>query len=187
VASKRDYYDVLGVSRESAPDDIKKAFRQLALQYHPDRNPGDKASEERFKAAAEAYSVLSDPEKRARYDRYGAEGVRAGPGGVGFDPTTFVDFADILGDFFGYAWGQPAMQSLLVGTSGETNYCYFPMPFDRRAVIEVASERAAPVELRAEQKLTAVVVTHNIEDAAFLGERILVLAHPPHRERESAC
>lgn len=100
-----DYYEILGVARNAEVDAIKAAYRKAALSYHPDRNPGDKASEERFKAAAEAYAVLSDPEKRARYDRFGAEGVRGGPGGAGFDPTNFVDFADILGDFFGFGAG----------------------------------------------------------------------------------
>lgn len=79
MASKRDYYEILGVSRESGPDDLKKAFRQLALQYHPDRNPGDKSAEDRFKEINEAYSVLSDPEKRPQYDRFG----HAGPTGQG--------------------------------------------------------------------------------------------------------
>ena len=104
MASKRDYYEVLGVSRESAPDDIKKAFRQLALQYHPDRNPGDKGSEERFKEINEAYSVLSDPDKRQQYDRFG----HAGPAGQGFGG--FGDFSgfgveDIINDFFGGVFG----------------------------------------------------------------------------------
>jgi molecular chaperone DnaJ len=70
----QDYYAVLGVQRNVTPEDIKKAYRKLALQYHPDRNPGDKAAEEKFKEASEAYQVLSDPEKRQLYDRYGMEG-----------------------------------------------------------------------------------------------------------------
>jgi len=100
-----DYYEILGVTRDADVDAIKAAYRKAALRYHPDRNPGDKASEERFKAAAEAYAVLSDAEKRARYDRFGLDGVRGAGGGVGFDPTSFVDFADILGDFFGFGAG----------------------------------------------------------------------------------
>ncbi len=103
-ASIRDFYEVLGVPRDADGDVIKSAYRKAALKYHPDRNPGNKDAEERFKEAAEAYSVLSDPEKRARYDRYGHEAVRGGAG-VGFDPTQFVDFADILGDFFGFGFG----------------------------------------------------------------------------------
>lgn len=98
--SKRDYYEVLGVSRDASLSEIKKAYRAAAVQYHPDRNPGDRAAEESFKEAAEAYSVLSDKEKRARYDRFGHSGVGGGP--VGFDPDAFADFGDILGDFFGF-------------------------------------------------------------------------------------
>jgi molecular chaperone DnaJ len=98
ATSKRDYYEVLGVSRGASDQEIKSAYRKLALKYHPDRNEGDKQAEERFKEAAEAYSVLGDPEKKQRYDAYG----HAGLGGAGgFDPTVFSDFGDILGDFFG--------------------------------------------------------------------------------------
>jgi len=105
--SRRDYYEVLGVARDASESDIKKAYRKLALQYHPDRNPGDTAAEERFKEAAEAYAVLGDGEKRARYDRFGHAGVSgAGPGGgPGFNPDIFADFSDILGDIFGFGGG----------------------------------------------------------------------------------
>jgi molecular chaperone DnaJ len=102
---KRDYYEILGVARDADGTAIKSAYRKLAVRYHPDRNPGDTAAEERFKEAAEAYAVLSDGDKRARYDRFGHEGVRSGAGGPfggGFDPTVFGDFADILGDLFGF-------------------------------------------------------------------------------------
>ena len=96
----RDYYEILGISRSASPEEIKKAYRQAALKYHPDRNPGDKESEERFKEAAEAYSVLIDPEKRAIYDRYGHEGLQGQgyQGFGGFDSTIFEDFGDILGN-----------------------------------------------------------------------------------------
>jgi len=97
--ARHDYYDVLGVERQASAQEIKSAYRKLAVQYHPDRNPGDPAAEARFKEAAEAYAVLSDPDKRARYDRFGPEGVGAQPG---FDPTTFADFSDILGSIFGF-------------------------------------------------------------------------------------
>jgi molecular chaperone DnaJ len=104
--SRRDYYEILGVSRSAGDQEIKSAYRKLALQYHPDRNPGDNGAEERFKEAAEAYNVLGDAEKRARYDRFGHAGV-SGPGGAGagFNPDIFTDFSDILGDFFGFGGG----------------------------------------------------------------------------------
>jgi len=98
----RDYYEVLGVTRQASAEDLKKAYRRLALQYHPDKNPGDKAAEERFKEAAEAYAVLSDPDKRARYDRFGRQGLGAQSGFQGFDQEIFADFGDILGNIFGF-------------------------------------------------------------------------------------
>jgi molecular chaperone DnaJ len=101
LSPKRDYYDVLGVSREAQDQEIKSAYRKLAVKYHPDKNPGSKDAEEKFKEAAEAYSVLSDPDKRARYDRFGHAGMQNG-GFSGFDPAIFSDFGDILGDFFGF-------------------------------------------------------------------------------------
>ncbi|HSR69163.1 MAG TPA: molecular chaperone DnaJ [Acidobacteriota bacterium] len=97
---KRDYYEVLGVDRNASASDIKKAYRRLALRYHPDKNKGDKVSEEKFKEAAEAYSVLSNAEKKARYDRFGHSGL--GQGASNIDPDIFSDFGDIFGDFFGF-------------------------------------------------------------------------------------
>jgi molecular chaperone DnaJ len=105
--SKRDYYEVLGVDRQATDQQIKSAYRKLALKYHPDRNPGDRQAEEDFKEAAEAYAVLADPQKRSLYDQFGHAGVSsaAGAGAGGFDPTIFADFSDIfagLGDAFGF-------------------------------------------------------------------------------------
>jgi molecular chaperone DnaJ len=98
---KRDYYEVLGVAKDADEAAIKSSYRKLALKYHPDRNPNDKEAEEKFKEAAEAYSVLSDSQKRAAYDRYGHQGVASAAQG-GFDPNAFQDFSDILGDLFGF-------------------------------------------------------------------------------------
>jgi molecular chaperone DnaJ len=95
---KRDYYEVLGVNKSATPEEFKKAYRKLALQFHPDRNTGDPDAEEKFKEATEAYEVLSDPKKREAYDRFGHQGVQGGFGG-GFNPDTFADFSDIFGDF----------------------------------------------------------------------------------------
>jgi len=102
--NKQDYYEVLGVSRSASDTEIKSAYRKLAMQNHPDRNPDDKAAEERFKKAAEAYAILADSEKRSMYDRFGHAGVSSGAGG-GFDPSVFTGFEDILGglgDIFGF-------------------------------------------------------------------------------------
>src|SRR5829696_6410619 len=99
--AKRDYYEVLGVDRNADDQALKSAYRKRALKYHPDRNPGDHAAEEKFKEAAEAYSVLSDGQKRAQYDRFGHAGLGASGAG-GFDPSVFADFSDILGDIFGF-------------------------------------------------------------------------------------
>lgn len=104
---KQDYYDILGVSREASLDKIKKAYRKLALQHHPDKNPGNKEAEEKFKEISEAYAVLSDSQKRAQYDRFGHAGVQ-GTGFHGFrdfedifSSDVFSDFSDIFGSFFG--------------------------------------------------------------------------------------
>ena len=102
--SKRDYYEVLGIARDASEQDIKSAYRKQALKFHPDRNQGDAAAEEKFKEAAEAYAVLADDDKRARYDRFGHAGVQ-GAGGPGVNPDIFTDFSDILGDFFGFGGG----------------------------------------------------------------------------------
>lgn len=100
---KRDYYEILGVRKDSSEQEIKSAYRKLAIQHHPDKNAGDKEAEEKFKEGAEAYSVLSNPDQRARYDRFGHAGVNSSAGGFqGFDPDVFSDFSDILGDFFGF-------------------------------------------------------------------------------------
>src|SRR5690349_24736731 len=100
--SKRDYYEVLGVSRSSSADEIKKAYRKIAMQYHPDRNPADKAAEEKFKEAAEAYEILSDQDRSVHYDRFGhanvsANGRSAQPGRMNMD-AIFCQLGDIVGE-----------------------------------------------------------------------------------------
>lgn len=109
MAEKRDYYEVLGVSKTATPDEIKKAYRKKAMQYHPDRNPGDTEAEAKFKEAAEAYEVLSNPEKKQRYDQFGHQGLNGGGfgGGAGFSDINdiFDHFGDIFGDVFGGGFG----------------------------------------------------------------------------------
>jgi molecular chaperone DnaJ len=103
--SKRDYYEILSVSRTATDQEIKSAYRKLALKFHPDRNPGDRAAEEKFKESAEAYAVLADPDKRHMYDRFGHAGL-GGAATSGFDPNVFTGFEDILGglgDIFGFS------------------------------------------------------------------------------------
>ena len=103
--SKRDFYEILGVSKSSSQDEIKKAYRKVAMQFHPDRNPGDKSAEEKFKEAAEAYEILSNPDKRAQYDRFGHQAFSAGRGGGGgYSGGSGMNMDDIFsqfGDIFG--------------------------------------------------------------------------------------
>ncbi len=100
--SKRDYYEILGVSKTSSADEIKKAYRKVAMQFHPDRNPGDKSAEDKFKEAAEAYEVLSDADKKAKYDRYGHQAFAPGSGGGGgFHSSNMEDIFSQFGDIFG--------------------------------------------------------------------------------------
>lgn len=102
---KRDYYEVLGVQKNVSPQELKSAFRKVALQYHPDRNPGNHEAEEKFKEASEAYEVLSDPERRARYDRFGHAAASGGSGFEGFGGFQGVNINDIFGDIFGEIFG----------------------------------------------------------------------------------
>lgn len=102
---KRDYYEVLGVSKNATKDEIKKSYRKQALKYHPDKNPGDKKAEENFKEAAEAYEVLSNDEKRSRYDRFGHAGMSGNSGGFGGSGMTMEDIFASFGDIFGDAFG----------------------------------------------------------------------------------
>ena len=102
MAEKRDYYEVLGLDKNASEDDIKKAYRKLAIKYHPDRNPGDKKAEEKFKEAAEAYDVLHDPQKRQQYDQFGFNGPQGGfGGGFGGGGMDMDDIFSMFGDIFG--------------------------------------------------------------------------------------
>ena len=99
-----DYYQILGVERTASEDEIKRAYKKMAIKYHPDRNPGDKEAEEKFKQAAEAYDVLRDPEKRSRYDQFGKAGINGGAGGFGGFNGQGMNMDDIFsmfGDIFG--------------------------------------------------------------------------------------
>ena len=114
MAEEKDYYKILGVEKNASADEIKRAYKKVAIKYHPDRNPGDKEAEEKFKQAAEAYDVLRDPDKRARYDQFGAAGVDGtngfgGFGGAGMDINDiFSHFGDIFSDmgFGGFSGGR---------------------------------------------------------------------------------
>ncbi|MEQ9188027.1 MAG: molecular chaperone DnaJ [Cryomorphaceae bacterium] len=103
--AKRDYYEVLGVTKSASKEEIKKAYRKLAIKYHPDKNPGDKAAEENFKEAAEAYEVISNDEKRAKYDRFGHAGLGGGAGGFGGQGMNMEDIFEHFGDIFGGGFG----------------------------------------------------------------------------------
>ena len=135
MATKRDYYEVLGLGRDADEDALKKAYRKLAMKHHPDRNPDDKASEEKFKEAKQAYEILSDAQKRAAYDRHGHAGVEASMGARGAGAGGFADaFGDIFGDIFGQAGGGG-------GGRGGRNGVY--RGADLRYNLEITLEQAA--------------------------------------------
>src|SRR3954469_9200116 len=142
--SKRDYYEVLGVTRSSTELEIKKAYRQMALKFHPDKNPGNKEAEEKFKEAAEAYDVLSTPEKKQRYDQFGHQGVNAGAGGYGGGNMNMEDIFSHFGDIFG-GEGSP-FESFFGGGGGG----------GRRQVNRGSN-------LRVKVKLTLEEVAHGVE------------------------
>src|SRR6476646_1651115 len=120
--AKRDFYEVLGVGKNASEEDIKKAYRKLAMKYHPDRNPDSKGAEEKFKEAKEAYEMLSDPQKRDAYDRYGHAGVDPNMGGGGFGGAAGGGFADAFGDIFGDIFGNAAGGRGRGGNSGPQVY-----------------------------------------------------------------
>ena len=148
--NKRDYYEVLGVEKGASAEEIKKAYRKSAMKYHPDRNPGDKTAEEKFKELGEAYEVLSDDQKRARYDQYGHAGVdpnfgAGGAGGYG-GYSGFGDFGDIFGDIFGDAFGGGSRRasSQNYARRGENVMTHLELTFEEAAFgceKEVTSQR----------------------------------------------
>ncbi|MBR3922864.1 MAG: molecular chaperone DnaJ [Kiritimatiellae bacterium] len=125
MADKRDYYEVLGVSKSASADEIKSAYRKLAMKYHPDRNPGDDSAKAKFQEASEAYEVLSNDEKRQRYDQFGHQGVNFGPGGFDFgrDFSHFqdIDLGDILNSVFGGGMGGGAFGGMFGGGRRQAN------------------------------------------------------------------
>ncbi len=134
--SKRDYYEVLGISRTATEQEIKSAYRRLAIKFHPDKNPGDDEAEDKFKEAAEAYSVLSDAEQRNRYDRFGHAGVSSSAGAGGWGASGFGGIEDILGDLFGFgdAFG---------GARGGSRRTAAQRGADLRYDLEISLEEAA--------------------------------------------
>jgi len=137
--TKQDHYEILGVERTAVAVDIKKAYRQMAMKYHPDRNPGNKGAEEKFKQAAEAYSILINEEKRSIYDQYGNDGLRGeGFGGFSsFNSSIFEDFEDILGNFFNIGFGD------IFGSRGRSQQSYPQRGRDLALEIGVTLEEAA--------------------------------------------
>jgi molecular chaperone DnaJ len=137
MSSKRDYYEVLGVARTANEQEIKSAYRRLAIQYHPDKNPGNHEAEEKFKEAAEAYSVLSDAEQRRRYDRFGHAGVSsAAGGGASWGAPGFGGIEDILGDLFGFG-------DVFGGRAGSSRRTTAQRGADLRYDLEISLEDAA--------------------------------------------
>ena len=134
--SKRDYYEVLSVSRTATDQEIKSAYRRLAIKYHPDKNPDDASAEEKFKEAAEAYSVLSDAEQRRRYDRFGHSGVSSGAGAGAWGAPGFGGIEDILGDLFGFG-------DVFGGGRGGTRRSSAQRGADLRYVLDITLEDAA--------------------------------------------
>ncbi|MBL8881149.1 MAG: DnaJ domain-containing protein, partial [Phycisphaerales bacterium] len=144
MADKRDYYEVLGVSRDATPDDLKKAYRKLAVKYHPDKNPGDKAAEEKFKEVSEAYDILNDADKRAAYDRYGHAAFAGGMGGPAGGGGGFHNPFDIFNEVFGGGGGGGIFETFFGGGGGRSRRADGPQRgADLRYGLEITLEEAA--------------------------------------------
>src|SRR4030042_1550044 len=137
---EKNYYKILGVSRNATGEEIKKSYRKIAMQYHPDRNPGNKEAEEKFKMASEAYEVLRDPEKREIYDHYGIEGLK-GTGFTGFRgfEDIFSTFGDIFEDFFGFGTTQRRRPRMRPGADlrYDLNISFYEAAFGKETEIEI--------------------------------------------------
>ena len=146
MADKRDYYEVLGVSRDATPDDLKKAYRKLAVKYHPDKNPGDKTAEEKFKEVSEAYDILNDADKRAAYDRYGHAAFAGGMGGPAGGGGGFHNPFDIFNEVFGGGGGGAGgiFETFFGGGGGRSRRADGPQRgADLRYGLEITLEEAA--------------------------------------------
>jgi molecular chaperone DnaJ len=136
--AKRDYYEILGVQRNASVDDVKKAYRKLAMQYHPDRNPGNKEAEEKFKEATEAYEVLSDQDKRSRYDRFGHEGVRQGTDFHDWTNTNASDIFSIFNDIFSGGFGGSIFDDIFGGGTRARSRAGSPAGGERGTDLRIA-------------------------------------------------
>ncbi|MFA8343594.1 MAG: molecular chaperone DnaJ [Rhodothermaceae bacterium] len=166
--AKRDYYEILGVSKTASDEELKKSYRKLAMQYHPDRNPGDKEAEEKFKEAAEAYEVLSDSQKRAKYDRFGHQGMRGGQDYHNYSnfEDIFSNFSDIFGgafgggggsifdDFFGGGRGSSRSRQRAQGTPGSDLKVTLNLTLE-----EIANGTAKTIKLKKYKKCTSCNAT----------------------------
>jgi molecular chaperone DnaJ len=161
--AKRDYYELLGVKRDASEQELKKAYRQLALKFHPDRNPGSKPSEDKFKEINEAYEVLSDPQKRHRYDAFGHAGVGAGPEGAGGFDFNRSGFGDIFGDIFEDFFSGPSARGGRVRPERGADLRYnFPIEFEEAVLGKEAKIRIPKWEACAECRGTGAKSSDSI-------------------------
>ena len=143
MAEKRDYYEVLGVEKTASAEEIKKAYRKKAIQYHPDKNPGDKEAEEKFKEAAEAYEVLSDPQKRQRYDQFGMAGMQ-GAGGFSGGGMSMEDIFSHFGDIFeGAGFDLGDIGEMFMGGRGRSRGSRVQRGSDMRVKVRLTLEEIA--------------------------------------------
>jgi molecular chaperone DnaJ len=147
MTSKRDYYEVLGVNRNASDDELKSSYRKLALKYHPDKNPGDKNAEEKFKEAAEAYEVLRDSQKRRIYDQYGHQGLEgSGFSGFGGFEDIFSSFGDIFEDFFGFSTGRRSRSRVQKGADlrYDMSLSFMEAAFGKESEIKIEKMETCP-------------------------------------------